>query len=170
MRADPSDSPCCCGQQVAEGPTSTRRRLAPWLRHPSSSSGTVSPWGCRWACHASASSLLASHLDLLPLSRNRPGTPLLPAPLHRCHERECVAAEEDHRVAKPPRCWGCRATTPLTDTVARLQGCWASPHPPSYQCRRTTALSASERLRRKYTEEISLIGLRRPAVRRCIVV
>ena len=56
--ADPSDPPRRHGPQAATVITSSHRPLDPWLRRPSSSSGTASPWARRRACPTSASSLL----------------------------------------------------------------------------------------------------------------
>ena len=46
---------------------------------------------------------------------------LLPAPPHRCHERECVAAEDHCGDARPLRHRGQRAAAPPIDVNARLQ-------------------------------------------------
>jgi len=56
---------------------------------------------------------------------------LLPAPPHRCHERECVAVEDHRGDARPLRHRGRRATVPPIDVAAGPQRPGASPLPPS---------------------------------------
>ena len=56
---------------------------------------------------------------------------LLPAPPHRCHERECVAAEDHRGDARPLHHWDRRATAPPIDVTAGPQRPGASPLPPS---------------------------------------
>ena len=56
---------------------------------------------------------------------------LLPAPPHRCLERECVAAEDHRGDARPLRHRGRRATAPPIDVAAGPQRPGASPLSPS---------------------------------------
>jgi hypothetical protein len=83
--ADPSGPPRRHGPQAAEGITSSRCRLDPWLHCPSSSLGTASPWAGRWACCC---------LRVVVSSGFASGTaaPSAQQPLPRSHQRRRTAA------------------------------------------------------------------------------
>jgi len=113
--ANPSDLPCCRGQQAAEGATSTRRWLDPWLS-PVVLTGTNVAMGCRWAMPSRRRSLRL-HVWIC-----RPFCAIGSASLS--YQRRCTAAlstraqlwrtSEDDRLL---RCWGCRATAQPEDVT-----------------------------------------------------